>query len=256
MILFDLACQKIVQYRSHASAQHRTPTSSRPSTPQGAGISNSMNSLTQHYAQHASHHNHDQNSLNVLSSPSKDFGLLSGSNDSNFQSSGNFTLPHRYHALSASSHQLPLRSSGEFKHQLHTSHGSPGKNWNNIQGISQQPSDRMSAPIAALSSLQLSPSVSNAKDAKELPTPSSTPTTSRKSRRRSNLFIPSSKKSDVKLSELGVGRGMLINNINFVLCFCQYSCVFRHMINKNIYEYQNSYFICSHSNQTRLFIQA
>lgn len=217
MILFDLACQKIVQYRSHALAQHRTPTSSRPTTPQGAGISNSMNSLTQQYVHHVSHHNHDQNSLNVLSSPSKEFGLLSGCNDTNFQPSGNFTLPHRYHALSASSHQLPLRSSGEFKHQLHTSHGSPGKNWNVNQGISQQqPSDRMS-------SLQLSPSVSNAKDVKELPTPTSTPTTSRKSRRRSNLFIPSSKKSEVKLSELGVGRGMLINNTYSVMRFCQYS---------------------------------
>lgn len=170
-----------------------------------------MNSLTQHFGQHTSHHNHDQNSLNVLSSPSKDFGLLSGS-DSNFQPSGNFTLPHRYHALSASSHQLPLRSSGEFKHQLHTSHGSPGKNWNSTktQGISQHANDRMSAPIAALNALQLSPSISNAKDAKELPTPSSTPTTSRKSRRRSNLFIPSSKKSEVKLSELGVGRAIPI----------------------------------------------
>ncbi|KAH8377844.1 hypothetical protein KR093_007449 [Drosophila rubida] len=48
---------------------------------------------------------------------------------------------------------------------------------------------------------------------KELPTPTSTPTTSRKSRRRSNLFIPSSsKKSDKepKSSELGSGRSIPI----------------------------------------------
>jgi Arf-GAP/GTPase/ANK repeat/PH domain-containing protein 1/3 len=36
------------------------------------------------------------------------------------------------------------------------------------------------------------------KDGKDLPTPSSTPTTSRKSRRRSNLFTPSSSKKEDK----------------------------------------------------------
>ncbi|XP_017108744.2 centaurin-gamma-1A isoform X1 [Drosophila bipectinata] len=50
---------------------------------------------------------------------------------------------------------------------------------------------------------------------KELPTPTSTPTTSRKSRRRSNLFIPSSskkadKEKDPKGSELGSGRSIPI----------------------------------------------
>ena len=47
---------------------------------------------------------------------------------------------------------------------------------------------------------------------KDLPTPTSTPTTSRKSRRRSNLFIPSSKKGDDKLknNELGSGRAIPI----------------------------------------------
>lgn len=64
-------------------------------------------------------------------------------------------------------------------------------------------------PIVAMDSLQplgLVPAT------KELPTPSSTPTTSRKSRRRSNLFIPSSKKSDDKLKngELGSGRAIPI----------------------------------------------
>lgn len=45
---------------------------------------------------------------------------------------------------------------------------------------------------------------------KELPTPTSTPTTARKSRRRSNLFIPSSKKEDkLKNSDsLGSGRSI------------------------------------------------
>lgn len=48
------------------------------------------------------------------------------------------------------------------------------------------------------------------KDTKDLPTPSSTPTTSRKSRRRSNLFTPS-KKCDDKLKnggDFGSGRAI------------------------------------------------
>lgn len=48
---------------------------------------------------------------------------------------------------------------------------------------------------------------------KDLPTPTSTPTTSRKSRRRSNLFIPSSSKKgekDLKNGELGSGRSIPI----------------------------------------------
>lgn len=50
------------------------------------------------------------------------------------------------------------------------------------------------------------------KDVKELPTPSSTPTTTRKTRRRSNLFTPS-KKSDDKLKnsgDFGSGRAIPI----------------------------------------------
>lgn len=47
------------------------------------------------------------------------------------------------------------------------------------------------------------------KDSKDLPTPSSTPTTSRKSRRRSNLFTPSKKGDDkLKNGELGSGRAI------------------------------------------------
>lgn len=51
---------------------------------------------------------------------------------------------------------------------------------------------------------------SSSKDSKDLPTPSSTPTTSRKSRRRSNLFTPS-KKNDDKLKNGGdIGSGRAI----------------------------------------------
>lgn len=51
---------------------------------------------------------------------------------------------------------------------------------------------------------------STSKDPKDLPTPSSTPTTTRKSRRRSNLFTPS-KKGDDKLKNSGdIGSGRAI----------------------------------------------
>lgn len=61
------------------------------------------------------------------------------------------------------------------------------------------------APPACLDSLQLPNS--GYKESKDLPTPSSTPTTSRKSRRRSNLFTPSKKGDDkFKNGELGSGR--------------------------------------------------
>ncbi|GAB6019286.1 Centaurin-gamma-1A, variant 3 [Chamberlinius hualienensis] len=49
------------------------------------------------------------------------------------------------------------------------------------------------------------------KDSKDLPTPSSTPTTSRKARRRSNLFTPSKKGDDskkLKNGEMGSGRAI------------------------------------------------
>lgn len=183
---------------------------SRPTTPQGSmhiGVGSSLNSIPQNYIQTLCP-DYDQ-------SPSKDSFINKTICDLNFQMINNFTLPHRFHALSASSNHIPLRSSGEFINNVNTSHG--GKDWNNIktQGISHNLNDRMSAPLAALNSLQ-SPSnssISNIKDVKELPTPSSTPTTSRKSRRRSNLFIPSSKKTDVKLSEfqlekIGIGRAI------------------------------------------------
>lgn len=49
------------------------------------------------------------------------------------------------------------------------------------------------------------------KESKDLPTPSSTPTTSRKTRRRSNLFTPSKKGDDkFKNGELGSGRAIPI----------------------------------------------
>lgn len=136
--------------------------------------------------------------------------------------------------MSASSHHIPIRlNASDFianeqqqqqQQQRPASH-SPVQKWTggNLSHVASQPiitSDnnnvsKFVAPIAAMDSLQPLGLLPNTKDSggKELPTPTSTPTTSRKSRRRSNLFIPSSKKSDDKLKnggELGSGRSIPI----------------------------------------------
>lgn len=138
----------------------------------------------------------------------------------------------RHHVLSASSHQIPIRVSAEFisgeqKQMLPPSQQSPVQKWGTLShGTSHQTilslaADnnnvaKFAAPLAAMESVQPAAGLplpgSATKDPKELPTPSSTPTTSRKSRRRSNLFIPSSKKAEEKLknSELGSGRAIPI----------------------------------------------
>lgn len=147
-----------------------------------------------------------------MASPSKDLtssllpssSLAMHSTDSIYN---NFTLPHRNHALSASSQHIPLRSSEEFLAAEFRSQASPKSKWSTqsmASSIAMNASDRLSAPVPIINF-----NVPNAKDIKELPTPTSTPTTSRKSRRRS--FIPSSKKSEdkLKLNEL-VGSGRAI----------------------------------------------
>lgn len=129
--------------------------------------------------------------------------------------------------MSASSHHIPIRISADFISSEQQSQHSPNiQKWGTIShGTSQQALqslalDNNNVTKFSPSSVQQQlnnivvdnvQSVAPTKD-KELPTPTSTPTTSRKSRRRSNLFIPSSKKSDDKLKngELGSGRAIPI----------------------------------------------
>lgn len=228
--VFQDACQKIVQQR--ITAQCMTPTSSRPTTPQGTRLGIA-----------SFHHSTPANGF-ATSTPS----LLPGSH----HIGGNLTLPHRHHALSTSSHHIPIRISADFAHteQQHTQMHAPQNHqkWGTIShGTSQQaliamtnennnipkfispsnqhiPSNNQQPNVENLAPLTLVPPANNSKDmkessnsigggsgtGKELPTPTSTPTTSRKSRRRSNLFIPSSKKGDDKLKngELGSGRSI------------------------------------------------
>lgn len=80
------------------------------------------------------------------------------------------------------------------------------------QGIIQTENNNVTKISAPQSLDNLQNSQSNSKDTKDLPTPNSTPTTSRKNRRKSNLFTPS-KKGDDKLkngSDIGSGRAIPI----------------------------------------------
>ncbi|KAJ6647485.1 Centaurin-gamma-1A, partial [Pseudolycoriella hygida] len=215
--VFQDACQKIVQQRLVSSSQCLTPTSSRPTTPQGTRLGI------------ASFHHQS------VPSPTNGFSGNSQHNSTNHTSmhpSGNFTLPHRHHSISSSSHHIPIRISADFiTTEQQQSQQSPLQKWGTIShGTSQQalqslahdnnnvtkfsPSllNQQPANIITVDNMQSAPVSSKDNKDKESATPLSTPTTSRKSRRRSNLFIPSSKKSDDKLKngELGSGRAIPI----------------------------------------------
>lgn len=183
--VFQDACQKIVGTRLSASSQCLSG-GSRPVTPQPLVNSPSHNHSTFLY---------------------KD------------------SLPRGHHTLSASSHHLhrgaqsfdaSSNSSGiSSTHvvEIHSTNGSDtSSRWGNSLGshgsssglvsiATENNNVKFTAPHC-LDNLQV-------KDSKDLPTPSSTPTTSRKSRRRSNLFTPSKKGDDrLKNGELGSGRAI------------------------------------------------
>lgn len=122
--------------------------------------------------------------------------------------------------LSSSTHHLQRQSSEKldpvFRHtddKWNSSSSTLGSQGSSqalvVQAIpSENNNIKFAAPLQ-VDNLQTSQS-SSSKDSKDLPTPSSTPTTSRKSRRRSNLFTPS-KKSDEKLKNGGdIGSGRAI----------------------------------------------
>lgn len=90
--VFQEACQKIVQQRLLASAQCTTPTTSRPTTPQGTRLGIASFPVVQQQQQQSNGfaHNSHLNSSNVGSN-SNTILVNSGS----MQSANNFTLPHR-----------------------------------------------------------------------------------------------------------------------------------------------------------------
>ncbi|XP_044742193.1 centaurin-gamma-1A [Chrysoperla carnea] len=181
----------------------------------------------------------------VAPSPTNGFGSSStGSPASNTHSSASpshnaHTLSHKevlnmslsgrqVHTLSASSHHLHRhpdkhdpqpRLDDKWSSSSSTLGGSTGHMTNTsssqafvIQTIPTENNNvtKYAAPQGSYdNSLQPPQSQSQQKDGKDLPTPSSTPTTSRKSRRRSNLFTPSKKGDDkLKNGELGSGRAI------------------------------------------------
>ncbi|XP_055634991.1 centaurin-gamma-1A isoform X2 [Toxorhynchites rutilus septentrionalis] len=241
--VFQDACQKIVQQRL-STGSAITPTNSRPTTPQGTrlgvasfhstvpsptnGFSSSTGSPASGLTMSSSSPSHHTNSHQQQQRETQ--------RELQQNHPGNMTLPHRHHVLSASSHHIPIKINAEImaaEPQFILQRESlPSQKWGTIShGTSQQtllaltnennniakfvpPSHPVSCD--SLQPLGLVPgkdSSGGGKD-KELPTPTSTPTTSRKSRRRSNLFIPSSSKKDqqdkIKNGELGSGRAIPI----------------------------------------------
>ncbi|XP_037296680.1 centaurin-gamma-1A [Manduca sexta] len=184
--VFQDACQKIVGTRLSASSQCLSG-GSRPVTPQPLANSPS--------------HNHST----FLCKDS---------------------LPRGHHTLSASSHHLhrgassfdaSSNSSGiSSTHvvEIHSTNGSDtSSRWGNSLGSHGSSSGLVSIATennnVKFTAPQCLDNLQPAKDCKDLPTPSSTPTTSRKSRRRSNLFTPSKKGDDrLKNGELGSGRAI------------------------------------------------
>ncbi|KAK6644466.1 hypothetical protein RUM43_000733 [Polyplax serrata] len=207
--VFQDACQKIVQQRLSSQVTSQvpgTPTSSRPSTPNNH-FSTTIpigNIGLRHYTQPSPTNGIANTSSSSGGSPSATNTLATAS-PCHVQLKET-TISRQIHALSASSHQLhrhpdtiskadvSLRSEEKRTGSYATlgltqTHTLPENN--NIKLGQSQNLDNLAPP---------------GKD-KDLPTPSSTPTTTRKSRRRSNLFTSSKKGEDkLKNGELGSGR--------------------------------------------------
>ncbi len=208
--VFQEACQKILQNRTAVPVL--TPTNSRPTTPTTRlGIASYGYQINQGGGGGGSPTN-----TNGLSSPA---GALTISPSHHLNS----TLPHRQQSLSSSSHHHPVNKTNSDLSSLDGSSNSPlakYSNSNNQQSlITMLGSDNNNMKFIqneraashqqnSLESLQLLSLMPTPKD-KELPTPTSTPTTSRKSRRRSNLFIPSSSKKEEKQKNVDLGSGLL-----------------------------------------------
>lgn len=223
MSCFFAACLKVVQQRT-STVVNSTPTNSRPTTPQGTRLG-----LTGYH--------HQQNvpspTNGFLSTGSQSSGTTLSSGSPNHHShlplhhSSNLTLPHRHHSLSSSTHHLPSSKMTSDLLQSERANVLSSHKWGTISHATSQqallsmasennnipkfqPSDAHSFSNSVGDVIEKMPPPA-APSGKDLPTPTSTPTTTRKNRRRSNLFIPSSKKQEEKMkSEMGIGRAIPI----------------------------------------------
>ncbi|KAI8121054.1 Centaurin-gamma-1A [Lucilia cuprina] len=239
--VFQDACQKILSQRLPLPAN----VTSRPTTPQGTrlGIAsyhhNSQNgSNTNGFASSNSSSNSMQSGAGAaaagnLTLPHRHHVLSSSTHHIPMRMSADFVHQEQQHSLpptAAGGNAQKLwqaQQPQETQHvQLRSHHNREREREcynmtnenNNItkynpQGTNSQNSSA-SEQLAPLSLVPLREKDSNlAVSGKDLPTPTSTPTASRKSRRRSNLFIPSSSKKgekEMKNGELGSGRSIPI----------------------------------------------
>nr|CAD7393833.1 unnamed protein product [Timema cristinae] len=193
--VFQDACQKIVQQRLSSSTSCLTPTNSRPSTPN--------NHFTVPVALPTRHQHHHQGSA---PSPTNNGFIVGPGSPSPHASPAGNTLssvsPSHTHTLTykdSASVMVPA-SSGRQVHTLSSSHRPLDTN---------RLEDKWLGSTTTLDNNNLQPPPTPGAKDKDLPTPSSTPTTSRKTRRRSNLFAPSKKGDDkLKNGELGSGRAI------------------------------------------------
>ncbi|CAH1155114.1 unnamed protein product [Phaedon cochleariae] len=209
--VFQDACQKIVQQRLSASTLCLTPTNSRPSTPNNHYHPTASMSAQRHLMQgnngysqqqqqpHMSPgHNHTLSSKEPVNSHPLDIRQL-------------HTLKPA-HLIHRDSDKEPVHRSSEEKWTSSTSTlGSHGSAHGLLHAVQSVAENNNCAKFAAPHSLDnLQNAHNSSKDAKDLPTPNSTPTTSRKSRRRSNLFTPSKKGEDKMKNGGDFGSGRAI----------------------------------------------
>ncbi|KAK7576100.1 hypothetical protein V9T40_012386 [Parthenolecanium corni] len=176
--VFQDACQKIIQQRLVCSVTCMTPSDSRPATP-GTPSTNSSLSLN-HYSslKHIAGLGPSPSPCSNLSVPTTPYAMFSSPSSPKHVSQ---SLLCKDSILNSS--RMNLTSS--------------------VGNLSRHPQElTISLEGTGSSRLDSFP--------KDLPTPSSTPTTSRKIRRRSNLFMTSLKKGDDKMKngELGSGRAI------------------------------------------------
>ncbi|KAL3276489.1 hypothetical protein HHI36_011869 [Cryptolaemus montrouzieri] len=202
------ACQKIVQQRLSSSTSCLTPTNSRPSTPNNHfHLPGSQRHFQPTTTQ--STNGVGQSPTNNLS-PSHNYALTH-KESINVHNIGN----RQTHTLSSSTHHLYRQSEKDsvfrsYDEKWNSSSSTLGSHGSS-QGLVLQTENNNVAKFSTTQNLDNIQNSQNAiKDAKDLPTPSSTPTTSRKSRRRSNLFT-TSKKGEEKLKnggDFGSGRAI------------------------------------------------
>lgn len=223
--VFQDACQKIVQQRLSTSTSCLTPTNSRPSTP-----NNHFPGVTGGAPRHHQPAPSPTNNGFLVggaattsgSSPHTSGGspasnvIVGNASPSHAQTlshkeSSNMGGGRQVHTLSSSNHHLhrhqqdtnKLDSADKWGSNTHISGTTPSS------GVAPDNNNIVTKFVPPQSFDNLPPPQPPGSKDKDLPTPSSTPTTSRKSRRRSNLFTPSKKGDDkLKNGELGSGRAI------------------------------------------------